>query len=306
MMPMEQLELPLDACRLAPRRKAKPIVKWAGGKAWIVPLASAGIYAYLGKTGGRYVEPFLGGGALALDLGLPGMILGDVIRPLVDMYDAVRRWPNAVAWALSALAAQGVDESSYYRVRDTNPSSRVAAAARFIYLNKLNFNGLYRENKQGVYNVPYGDQVYRKSIVGRKAHDAVENLFPSAQKLHALAEAFATSDLAVRDFRETLALAREGDLAYIDSPYYGTFASYASGGFTPEDQAALAGELQAAAERGVAILVTNSDCPEVRALYAWASIVIATSEARVISQDGAKRARAGCVIVTTDQTLLGT
>ena len=302
---MDQLTLPgIVETGLLPRAKAKPIVRWAGGKTWLIPYAAPGIYQKLALTGGRFVEPFLGGGALALDLGLPGMILGDACEPLVAMYQQVIAKPMAVAWALSALAAQGIDEKSYYRTRDTRPTALVMAAARFIYLNRLNFNGLYRENKAGEYNVPYGDAAHRKSVEGRADKSAVELLFPSGGKLLALAAAWKTVDLAACDFEETIDMAVAGDVIFADSPYMATFASYTKDGFTAGDQARLARVLERAYARGAIVLATNADHPETRALYAWAH-VMSTAEARSISADGAGRQRANTLLITTHMEILG-
>lgn len=291
---------------LRPPKHAKPIVKWLGGKTWMIKLASQGIYRHLARTGGRYVEPFLGGGALALDLGLPNMIVSDSNTHLIRTYQAVRDQPAQVAWALSSLASQGVDEESYYRVRNRTYSSRILAAARFIYLNKLCFNGVYRENKKGEFNVPYGDTVYRKSVVGRKVNDKVGNLFPSGRKLRDLAEAFADSDLEACDFRETIAKAGRGDVVYADPPYAKTFDAYTASGFGPEEQVALVNALGEAWERGATILATNADQPEIRDIYSWATIMT-TAEARSVSQDGSKRKRVGCVLIVSpgDELILG-
>lgn len=293
--------------RLPPPKHAKPIVKWLGGKTWMIKLASQGIYRYLANSGGRYIEPFLGGAALALDLGLPNMILSDSNQHLIGTYQAVRDDPGKVAWALSSLAAIGVDKQSYYHVRDDVPNDPIMAAARFLYLNRLCFNGVYRENKKGEFNVPYGDMVYRKSVVGRNVNDRVSNLFPSGRKLRALAEAFATTDLAPRDFRETIAMAGEGDLIYADPPYASTFDAYTAEGFGPQDQIDLVNALGEAWERGAVILATNADQPEIRDMYGCWATIMHTAEARSVSQKGSRRKRASCVLIVSpgDERILG-
>jgi DNA adenine methylase len=293
--------------RLPPPKHAKTVLKWLGGKSWMIKLASQGIYRHLARTGGRYVEPFLGGAALALDLGLPDMLLSDSNTHLIATYQTIRDQPEQVAWALSSLASQGIDEQSYYRVRDATYSSRILMAARFIYLNKLCFNGVYRENKKGEFNVPYGDNAYRKSVVGRKVNDRVDNLFPSGKKLRDLAQAFATAELEDYDFRDAIEMAGEGDLVYADPPYAKTFDAYTAEGFGPQDQIDLVNALGEAWERGATILTTNADQPEIRDMYSWATIMT-TAEARSVSQDGSKRKRVGCVLVISpgDELILGT
>lgn len=284
---------------LPPPKHAKPIVKWLGGKSWIIKLASHGIYQRLCATGGRYVEPFLGGAALALDLGLPEMIISDSNEHLVSTYKAVREDPVQVAWALSSLSSQGVDSENYYRVRDTHYDDHFMAAARFIYLNKLCFNGVYRENKSGEFNVPYGDTVYRKSVVGRKVDDLVGNLFPSGKKLRDLSEAFATADLEPRDFRATIGMAGKGDFIYADPPYASTFDAYTASGFGPQDQIDLVNALGEAWERGVMILTTNADQPKIRDMYSCWATIMPTAEARSVSQDGGGRKRVGCLLIAS-------
>lgn len=301
---MEQLLIPGTDSAAPPRAKASPIIKYAGGKRWAVPLFAPGIYRRLAKTGGRYVEPFLGGGALALDLGLPGMIVADLCGPLIGMYRAVASQPAAVAWALSALAAKGTTEEAYYRIRDQRPTSPIVAAARFIYLNKLGYNGLYRENSRGDFNVPYGKQSYRESSVTRKGRDAVESLFPSKGRLEAVSRAFKASDVLCQDFGATLAPVEAGDVVYADPPYAGTFEAYTKDGFSADDQARLAGDLQACRDRGAFVLATNADTPEIRELYAWAT-VMPTAELRAVNSDAKGRGRVGCVVVASDPEMLG-
>src|SRR4051812_30875638 len=99
-------QLVIDAATgivISERKRCKPLIRWAGGKKWLVPFLSPMICERLSATRGNYVEPFLGGGAIALDLGLPNMVLGDVCKPLVNMYKAVVRNPGVVFWNLQAL-----------------------------------------------------------------------------------------------------------------------------------------------------------------------------------------------------------
>lgn len=306
----EQMTFGFSAAPLPPPKKARPIVKWLGGKKWIIKLAAHGIYTRLCRTGGRYIEPFLGGGALALYLGLPDMIVADKCEHLIRTYLAVRDAPAEVAWQLSARATEGVDKDTYYKVRDSFNAldgDAVLQAARFIYLNKLCYNGVYRENKKGGFNVPYGDQVYRKSIAKRRVNDRVDNLFPSSRFLHDFSEAFESADLTASDFRDTIKKAQAGDLIFSDPPYAKTYNGYTKDGFGPDDQQDLAEALLAANKRGATIISTNADQPEIRELYSWASIM-STAEARSVSRKAKQRKRIDCVLVISpgDETLLGT
>jgi DNA adenine methylase len=307
----DQLQLFETHDDFAPPAKATPILKWAGGKKWMIDLVGNGIWGRLQRTRGRYIEPFLGGGALALWLGFchdrPAMVLGDKVEPLIEFYREVQRNPGKLAWVLSALAIKGVDEGDYYRVRDSFNNKRLSSvqrAARFLYLNRLGYNGLYRENKKGDHNVPYGDTAYRKSVVGRKSRDAIDALFPNKGKLERVSQAFRFADLLAQDFEETIAPADDGDVVYADPPYDGTFDTYSAGGFGQEGQKRLAAVLLDAHERGATIIANNADTELVRELYSpWAEIML-TKEKRSISCDGKTRVRKQCLLITTDSSLV--
>jgi DNA adenine methylase len=272
----------------APRQHVQPIIKWAGSKRWLVPLIGDLIYERLAVSGGRYVEPFLGGAAL--------MVLGDSCRPLVEMYEAIRADSRSVTQALKALIEFGTDKESYLLVRGERAQEPDMVAARFIYLNKLGFNGLYRVNRKGQFNVPYGDKKR-----GERAQFG--GVFPSDDDLAAVAAAFADADLALRDFRETVALAEDGDLLYADPPYLETYSSYTPEGFADEDHLALADALHAAAKRGVTVLATNSDNDRIRELYEWAAVTPVIERHNV----GATVQRRGAVrtlFITSDPAIL--
>lgn len=273
----------------------RPIAKWAGGKIWIVPRLSAGILARLHETSGRYFEPFVGGGALALDLGLPGMVLSDVCEPLIATYEAVRANPKAVDWALKTLINKGIDKDTFYAVRASSPASPAVAAARFIYLNRLTYNGLWRVNSSGQFNAPYGDAVER-------AKDP-KAIFPTLERMQTVAATLAGADLRVADFRDVVPEAGHGDVVFADPPYIGSFSSYSKDGFSEEDHVQLAKLLREAADRGATIIATNSDTPLIRGLYSWAK-AIPTQEARAIAQKASSRTRAACLCLTNAPELI--
>lgn len=118
---------------------ALPIVRWVGGKRWLVPVVSDIAYDYLAETGGRYIEPFLGGGAVAADLGLPNMLLADLCEPLINAFQQVRRNADVVLWSLRNYRRRGTDEATYYKVRAERPRGKVQQAAWFFYMNALCF-----------------------------------------------------------------------------------------------------------------------------------------------------------------------
>lgn len=282
--------LPGTESLLPPRAGCSPILKWAGSKRWLVPTLAPAIYERLAITGGRYIEPFLGGGAIALDLGLPNMLLGDACRPLIAMYQAICKSPTAVAWALRTFVDQGIDKESYVQIRRSESSSPVIAAARFIYLNKFGFNGLYRENSNGQFNVPHGGDRSNAKI-------------PDSTAFEAVARALRNADVQVADYCETIPSAQEGDVIYADPPYFGTFSDYTAGGFTEDEHLDLAALLEAAHYRGAVIVTSNSDHERVRQLYSWASIN-PVQERYMIGATGDRRGERSAVLIVSDETFL--
>ena len=289
----------------------KPILRWAGAKNWLAPVAGP-LFAAWVDEGARYIEPFLGSASVALAVNRPGMVLSDALESLVEFYEVVRDDPGALAWALSALAIPGVDKENYYRVRDMRSADPIQRAARFFFLNRLGFNGLYRENKKGEFNVPYGDAQHRKSVVGRSARDAIESLFPNKEKIHRVSEVLKTAVLGASDFEPVIDEAGEGDLVYVDSPYDDTFDSYAKGGFGVEGQERLAIALYRAHERGAVVVAHNALVarPEgseagVRYWYGdWCEIV-EFAEKRSIAARGSSRTRAPCVLMSNNSEIQG-
>ena len=134
----------------------EPFIRWAGGKTWLVPFMKQLTQDLKYRN---YYEPFLGGAAVFFSLTPPKhAYLSDINADLIDTYTAIRDIPDDVIQALQLL--QNTEED-YYRIRETEPTALADRAARFLYLNQTSFNGLYRVNNQGKYNVPYG---YRKKL----------------------------------------------------------------------------------------------------------------------------------------------
>lgn len=291
-------------CRVCNMTKVSPLLKWAGGKRWFLPIAAEGIDAYLEKSGGCYFEPFVGGGAMALRLGRASMVLSDAIEELMGFYETVRDKPAKVAWQLSAYAIQGVDKENYLRVRDHEPKTDHGRAARMLYLNRLGFNGLYRVNKSGKFNVPYGDQVYRQSVVKRKSRDAIGSLFPHKGKIEAVSEALRTALIGSCDFQTAIGEAGAGDLIYVDPPYDGTYSSYTAQSFSRDDQERLAVALYEASLRGAAIIAHNSNTEDVNYWYHEWMAVLPVNERRPINSDATNRSGAPCVVATNVPELL--
>ncbi len=238
--------------------RASPIVKWAGGKAALLPR----IRQRLPDAFRAYFEPFLGGGAVFLALRPARATLSDTNRELMAMYRAVRDRPEALTRALDRLQPHVLESERYYEMRARDPAALdpIEAAARFIYLNKTCYNGLYRVNRQGSFNVPFGRYARPPRLYDREAVDA-------------MSAALKRAELLTADYREALAEARPGDLVYLDPPYHplsrtASFTGYTALAFGEDDQRALAGEVARLTSAGVYALLSNSDTPLIRELYA--------------------------------------
>lgn len=255
-----QLDLPI-ADRPIPN--PKPIIKWAGGKRIIL----AELLKLLPAPTGRYIEPFLGGGAVFLGVRPSAAIVGDSNEELIDLYEAVRSEPEYVMLELDRLQAYVQDRAFYYGLRAVNPNALPpsARAARFIFLNKTGYNGLYRVNRAGRFNVPFGSRPAPPSLYSRA-------------NICAVSCALQTAELRCGDFEPLMDMAGDGDVVYVDPPYApmsatANFTSYTSSGFGPDDQRRLAAAVRRAVVRGAHVVASNSDVPLIRELYADFEIV---------------------------------
>jgi len=243
------------------REPAQPIIKWAGGKSKLLPELLQRLPSEKQWTG-RYFEPFVGGAALYLALRPHDAQLTDMNAELVNLYTVVR---DDVAALIDDLANHAHEREHYYAVRalDTAALSTVERASRFVFLNRTCFNGLYRVNRQGQFNVPFGR--YDNPMIC------------PTERLHTMSAALQTTTLAVRDFEDALRGARRGDFVYFDPPYVpltrtANFTSYTSGAFDESDQQRLATLMRDLGRRGVRCMLSNSDTPFTRELYAGLNI----------------------------------
>lgn len=209
-----------------------------------------------------YYEPFIGGGAVFFTLAAQGRfknaVLNDWNPELVNVYQAIKEFPEALIGALEGLR---YDKEVFLEVRamDPNTMSRIDRAARTIYLNKTCFNGLYRMNKKGQFNVPFGKFAKPPKIL-------------DAENIRACCEVLKNVTLKSGDFSYAIKTAKEGDLVYLDPPYVpltvtSNFCSYTSDGFSIDDQVRLKECCIDLADRGVKVIASNSSAPLVRELY---------------------------------------
>ena len=270
--------------------KALPVLKWVGGKRKLVPTLAPQIKTYIEETKGHYIEPFVGGGAMMLGLGLPKMVINDILPDLARTYLAVRDSPAEVKNLLCDMRDWGTEESHYYAVRESEPDTDVDAAARMIYLNHLCFNGICRHNKSGKFNVPYGKQP------GRITDDLLERIDTASEALQGV-------EILNGDFEPIIKAAEKGDLLYVDPPYDGTFVDYAQESFVGMSQHRLGSELAEAHKRGVAFIAHNSDTELIRSWFSYATI-IKIGESRSVNSDGKGRGKAPCLLITNRPGLL--
>jgi len=263
---------------------AAPFLKWAGGKRQLLPE----LRARIPRSFGAYHEPFLGGGALAFEMisARPGAAcsLSDLNSDLVIAYVAVRdRLEDLLDSLRGHAAAYAQDPKAYYyATRASAPRSIVEKASRLLFLNRTCFNGLYRVNSSGRFNVPIGGYE-NPNIVNEGA-------------LRAASRALNTGGVTIEcaDFGSVLRNAERGDFVYLDPPYQpvsrtAAFTGYTSACFGEGDLRRLARACDELASRGCHVLVSNSDTGEVRSAFggAWAADEVGAR--RRINSDGAGR-----------------
>jgi DNA adenine methylase len=263
--------------------RVQPFLKWAGGKRQLLPA----LRSFYPPSFGAYFEPFLGSGAVFFDLASSGaldgkrVLLSDTNCDIIGCYLAIRRRVSAVTDELRALAAahERSGTEHYYAIRDRQfnprreqvlsrapradgvPSYPPALAAMLIYLNRTGYNGLFRVNQQGRFNVPVGR--YKRPRIC------------DATNLGLVAATLAAPgvDLRVDSYEKVVRRARSGDFVYLDPPYApvsptARFTAYTARGFGEDDQVRLQEVVVRLARRGCHVLLSNSDAPSVATLYA--------------------------------------
>jgi DNA adenine methylase len=229
----------------------RPFLRWAGSKKQLLPRLQP--FWQRGYT--RYVEPFAGSGRLFFSLTPTNALLADNNCELIETYSIVAEKPNEVFRRISSLPR---DAGTYYRIRAKDPSklSSLQRAVRFIYLNRNCFNGIYRTNTDGQFNVPYSD-----SRTGQ---------FVSKLEFMAAAELLGRATIRGWDFGRTLGHTGEGDFVYLDPPYAvesrRVFREYGKSSFGPQDLKRLREGLVRAAARGAHFVLSYADCTEAREL----------------------------------------
>lgn len=245
-----------------------PFLKWAGGKRWLTSSGGLPVPQHFD----RYVEPFLGGGAVFFKLQPEVALLSDINGELIDLYRVVRDEPDALRECLGRHQERHCSDH-YYATRAVVPDSLVERAARTLYLNRTCWNGLYRVNRKGEFNVPIGT----KTAVISEAED-----FAS------ISRALHHAVINKCDFSDTISQTVEGDFLFVDPPYtvkhnLNGFVKYNETIFTWSDQIRLRDAVVSAATRGVSVVVTNADHESLRELYAEGFTYRSLSRSSVLS-----------------------
>lgn len=262
--------------------KAVPFVKWAGGKRSLVNV----IRERLPPDISRYYEPFVGGGAVffALENLIQRAVLADLNEELVLAYHVVSSETEPLIDLLQKHAiCHNKDEGYYWKVREQEPTDPIETVARFIYLNKTCYNGLYRVNKSGKFNVPKGK--YKNPKIN------------DAENLRAVAKVLQKAQIKFGQFYRSIT-PQKGDFVYCDPPYDGTFANYQSEGFGRDDQVKLKETVDMWVTQGVQVMLSNADTEFIRDLYGdyFVHSVVAP---RTISSNGKSREKAEEVLITS-------
>jgi len=231
----------------------RPLIKWAGGKRKLLPI----LRRLIPSDFTRYVEPFVGGGALFWDLAMSNSFISDSNPELIHFYLIVRDHPDEL---IDEVKNTPITKKDYYDIRSQQPDEleAVQRAARFIYLNKTCYNGLYRVNQKGLFNTPF---------CGRTEVNIIDedNLYPASELLKHV-------ELACADYTEILPKLEKRDFVYLDPPYvpvgrYSDFNRYTRDFFTEDDQVLLAEEFRNLSNRGIKALLSNSNNKLIRKLY---------------------------------------
>lgn len=267
-----------------------PILKWVGGKRQLLPE----IMPLINTKCTTYVEPFVGGGAVFFEFQPRKAVINDLNSELINVYRVVRDHPEELISELQQHH-QNNSEDYFYQIRALDRStgyaemSKVQQAARILYLNKTCYNGLYRVNSAGQFNSPYG-RYKNPNIV-------------NAVTIRAMSKYLQNDSITIKqgDYKEAIKGLRKGAFVYFDPPYMpistsSSFTGYTENGFNYEKQVELKHECDKLREKGIHFLLSNSDCPAIRELYA--DYTIRTVQAkRTINSKAEKRGEINEVLI---------
>jgi DNA adenine methylase len=275
--------------------KAAPFLRWAGGKRRLLPIITPSLPATFDPAKNRFYEPFVGGGAVMFELGnreaavyVPGnrLVINDVNPDLVTTYTVLRDDVETLISHLERLEKK-TSKDDFEVVKRKKPKSDVERASRFIYLNKTCFNGLWRVNSNGEFNVPYGK--------------VAQPVVCDAELLRACSTRLQGAQIRLGSYVSAVNDSRAGDVVYLDPPYLpispsSSFSKYAKDDFGKLDHYALAGVIRGLSERGVYVMMSNSDAPLTRQIFGGLLELRGLDVTRSISAGSASRTKVGEVL----------
>jgi DNA adenine methylase len=281
-----------DATRIV-NEKPKPFVKWIGGKRQLLrQFRDMGLYPPddFNPLTNTYFEPFVGGGAVFFDLLPKKANLSDLNHELTITYNVIKSDVNAL---IKSLKNHKYEKEYYLKVRAKNPKelSDVEIASRFIYLNRTGFNGMYRVNSRGEFNVPFGKYI--------------NPIMCDEKNLHKVSKALQKVTIKNQDYKAVLKNAKKGDFVYFDPPYYpvsktASFTSYTKDAFLEKEQTELRDTFLELHKRGCYVMLSNSDTPFINELYSDIKGIKVSKVAagRAINSNASKRGKISEVLVT--------
>lgn len=265
------------------KERTTPFLRWAGGKTWLIPYIDELVEQI---EYDNYYEPFLGGAAIFLSLKRTNRaFLSDLNAELVATYNAVRQNPDAV---IEILKKMDNSKETYYRIRESKPETLEGVAARFIYLNQTSYNGLYRVNKKGEYNVPYG---YRKTW----NYDFT--------KLSHASEKLKSAKIVCGDFSFFESDIKENDLVFLDPPYtvshnQNGFIKYNQKLFSLDDQYRLRDFIDSIAEKQAYYILTNAAHEKILEIFSRGDTVFSLDRNSLIGGKNASRSKVSEFVFT--------
>jgi DNA adenine methylase len=268
--------------------RMRPVLKWAGGKSQLLPH----LIKFFPDKFERFIEPFVGAGSVFLSLSadIP-CVINDANPELINMYCVIRDSPEALMKALDYYTARYCKEF-YYELRAQPQSDIVLKAARTIFLNKTGFNGLYRQNLSGKFNVPWGKRTQCPELYEKKNILGVSALLKRTEILN-------------KDFESILNDCKQGDFIYCDPPYepisQTSFHAYKAGGFSREHQVRLKEACHHAAEKGATVAISNSSSPFIMDLYKQENIKLLKAK-RSINSKGEGRGEIDEIFIIINKT----
>ena len=273
--------------------KPKPFVKWVGGKRQLLKqFELMNLYPPKGfnSSKSKYFEPFVGGGAVFFDLLPQNAVLSDMNEELVISYNVIK---NNVDDLIKSLRKHKHNKEYFLKLRKKDPKklSDIETASRFIYLNKTGFNGMYRVNRLGGFNIPFGDQK--------------NPLICDEENLLKVSKALKNIKIVKRDFKAVLKEAKKEDFIYFDPPYYplnktASFVAYTANGFLEKEQEELRDTFFELHKRGCFVMLSNSNTDFIKKLYSRLDKkmkVHKVDATRMINSDASKRGKIKEVLV---------